>query len=995
MAFVRLHTNSIYTYLGSALTIPQLVEASENYAALTDFNSFVGSVTFFNACKAKKIKPILGLDLTIEDNLLTFIVKDENGYKNLLYLSKRFNTNELTLASLKGHTAGLAVIISSIESSLYGKLQNRGETKFAYYLKEFFDVIDDFYIGLEIYTELDKKSSNQLREFCLKRDYRILAFPFIRYLKKADEITYRLVKAIKEDSHLDESVKTMDGVHYYYTDEEINNLYRPEEIALTEELAKSINFELIKKRGTLIRFSSHSDTLLKEKANQLLAQKVKVDEVYQKRLDYELEVIKKMGYSDYFLIVQDYVQYAKDHGIYVGAGRGSAGGSLVAYALNIITVDPIKANLLFERFLNPGRSTMPDIDVDFEDTRREEVAEYIRSKYGKNRVGNIITSQTIMAKQALRDVGRVYQIKDSYIELLCKATGGYNDLHNAYRYSPMFKKVVDSDKYYLSIVKMASKIEGFPRQAGMHAAGVIINDEPLEDSIPVYIDGMGNYLSQLEKNDLETLGYLKMDILGLRNLTIVRNVIEAVNDPKLTYETLPFDDKKAVQFIATGETIGLFQLESKGMIRTIKEFKPEEFEDVVSLLALYRPGPMKFIPHFIARKKGQEKVVYPSPKIVDILKPTYGIIVYQEQIMQIVRAMANFTFAEADTFRRAISKKDESILANAKAEFIKKAMMNGSSKEESENVFALIYRFANYGFNRSHAYVYAKLANQMAYLKYHYPAEFYAAVLDNGNNFNEVIREMATRGLKISLPDINKASYRYKAINKELVIPLISIKGILSQAVMSIIKEREKHGEYKNFIDFVVRAVKEKVSSTTILKLIDAGSFDSFKITRASLREALDRIMEYARLKVNDGAQLSLDDSLLPLPRIKDIADDDNYNLEKEFESIGVTISKSPLDLYNDEIKKNNAIKVSEIKDQVNVKVAGMIKSIRRIKTKKDHKTMCFMTIADNIASISVTVFSDLYSKFLEELNNGRIVIVTGRVDKVRDELVANDIKVL
>ncbi|MCQ2793995.1 MAG: DNA polymerase III subunit alpha [Bacilli bacterium] len=995
MAFVRLHVNSVYTYLGSALTVKQLVKNSENYAALTDFNSLVASVSFFRECAAKKIKPILGLDLKIDDNLLTFIVKNEEGYKNLLYLSKLYNTDALTLKTLTGHTKGLAVVISSIESSLYGKLENRGEVQFAYYLKAFDDAIEDFYIGLEIYNDLDKKASNKLRSFALKRNYCLLAFPYIRYLKKSDEIVYRLVKAIQEDSHLDESVKTMDGVHYFYSDEEINALYEPSEIALTEKLAQAVDFHLIKKRGTLIHYSDHSDELLKETAYRLLAEKVEINEGYQKRLDYELDVIKKMGYSDYFLIVMDYVKFAKDHQIYVGPGRGSAGGSLVAYALDIITIDPIKAHLLFERFLNPGRLSMPDIDVDFEDTRREEVATYLRNKYGKNRVGNIITSQTIMAKQALRDIGRVYQIKDSYIELLCKATGGYNDLHNAYRYSPAFKRVVDSDPYYLFIVTMASKIEGFPRQAGMHAAGVIINDEPLDESIPVYIDGMGNYLSQFEKDDLETLGYLKMDVLGLRNLTIVRNVIESVNDPKLTYQTLPYDDTKAVSLIATAETIGLFQLESKGMIRTIKEFRPRVFEDVVSLIALYRPGPMKFIPSFIARKEGKEKIIYPSNKIIDILKPTYGIIVYQEQIMEIVRAMAGFSFSEADSFRRAISKKNESILASLKSSFIERSIKNGSNQKESEEVFNLIYRFANYGFNRSHAYAYAKLANQMAYLKYHYPAAFYAAVLDNGHNFNEVIREMRTRGLTIALPDINLASDHYQAVDKKLVMPLISIRGILSQAVMSIIKEREEHGLYRDFVDFVVRAVASKVSATTIMKLIDAGAFDNFKLGRSSLRAALDKVMEYARLKVNSQNQLSLDDSLLPAPRIKTVVEDEVYNLDKEFESLGVTLSKSPLDFYQEAIKKAGAILVSEIKNQTNVKVAGMIKSIRRIKTKKDHKSMCFMSISDNLAEISVTVFSDLYGKFLEELSSAKIVIVTGRIDRVREELIASDLEIL
>ena len=1001
MSFIPLHINSTYSFLRSALSVDQLIkkclENKIDSVALTDFNSLIGSVQFFKKCEANKIKPILGLDLIVDDVLLTFIVKDEKGYQNLLYLSKLFNINKLNLKACENHTDGLIAIISTGENKLLDKFDELGDTKFAYYLKSFNDVFKDLYIGLEIYSEDEKKGFKTFKEFLKKRDYPLLAFPLIRYEKKEDQIVYEIVQAIKNETKLDERHQKADGVYYFHSLEEINKLYESEEINNTSELTKKINFSLIKKRGKLIHFSDDSDNLLKKESYRLLEKKVSITDEYKKRLDYELDVIKSMGYSDYFLIVADYVRFAKENGIYVGAGRGSAGGSLVAYALDIITIDPIEANLLFERFLNSGRKSMPDIDVDFEDTRREEVVNYIRKKYGSNRVGNILTCQTLKAKAAIRDIGRVYDIKDSYIDILCKATGGFDDLREAYRHMPTFKKIVDSDKYYLFIVTMASKIEGIPRQAGMHAAGVIINDDPLEDSLPVYIDGSNNYLSQLEKDDLEALGYLKMDVLGLRNLTIVRSVIDDANKNQqvISYDTLPYEDKDAIKLIATGETIGLFQLESKGMIRTIKEMNPTTFEDVVSLIALYRPGPMKFIPQFVARKENKEKITYPSNKLIDILKPTYGIIVYQEQIMQIARVMAGFSFQEADSFRRAISKKDANILASLKTKFIEGSIKNGNTPKESEEVFDLIYRFANYGFNRSHAYAYAKLASQMAYLKLHYPAYFYSAVLDNGNRFSDVVAEIRSRKINLKLPDINKAGFRYQAIDNDLYIPLISIKGILSQAVMNIIKEREENGEYKSFIDFVVRNMKYKISSSTIIKLIDSGSFDNFKNTRAGLRDAVDRVIDFAKLNINQGDQLLLDNSFIPTPRIENLKEDEIYNINHEYENLGITLSKSPLDFYQDQIKKEKAISIAEAKTKPFSKIVGMIKSIRRIKTKKDQKTMCFITISDNIDDISVTVFNDLYTRCEASLYSAKIIIVTGRYDIKRNEFVASDIKVL
>ena len=995
MSFIPLHVNSTYTFLSSALPLDKLINhAIKNKLssiALTDFNSLTGEVSFYNKCESNHIKPIIGLDLTIEDNLFTFLVSNETGYKNLLKLSSLYNLGKLNFKNAKGLTDGLITIISSKQSKLLERRDQLGDMRFAYYLKNIEDTFGKLYIGLEIYNLKDQVDIKDLRKYLLDRNYSLLAFPFIRYLNKEDEIVYRIAQAIKNDTHLEEKDIKAEGEYYFYNNTELDALYEKEEIDNTSKIANLINFNLIKKRGKLIKFCDNPDELLKEKTYKLLSQKLTITDEYKQRLDYELDVIKKMGYSDYFLIVSDYVKFAKDNNIFVGPGRGSAGGSLVAYSLDIITIDPIKADLLFERFLNEGRKTMPDIDVDFEDTRREEVVNYLKDKYGKNKVGTIATSQTIKAKQAIRDIGRVYQIRDSYINTLCKTLWDEDDLHNAYKTLPTFKRLIDSDKYYLFIVKLASKIEGFPRQVGTHAAGIIINDEPLEESLPVYIDINNNYSSQLEKDDLETLGYLKMDLLGLRNLTIVKNVVENLDN--VNYQNLPYEDKDAIKLIALGQTLGLFQLDKPKTIKIIKRFKPTTFEDIALINAFIRPGPNTFVDNYIKRKEGKEKVIYPHRKLVEILRPTLGIIVYQEQIMQIVRVMANYTYSQADSFRRAISKKDANKLNQLKVDFIDASIKNGNNKVDSEKIFNLIYKFANYGFNKSHAYAYAKLATQMAYLKVKYPDKFYCAVLDNGANFSAVIAEIRSHNISLKLPDINKADKKYISVNNEIIIPLTQIKGIQNQAVNNILKDRKENGEYTSFINFVIRATKEKITASTITKLIDSGCFDSFKNNRASLREALDRVIDFAKLSINQGNQLNLDDSLIPLPRIKNIDDDEIYNINQEQLNLGLTLSKSPLDLYKDLIKKDNLSLISEIREKRPRKIIGMIKSIRRIKTKKDGKVMAFVTLSDNVVDINITVFNDIYIKYEQILQSAKIIIVVGRYEESRDEFVASEIK--
>lgn len=997
MEFTPLNIRSGYSFLKSGLSIERIFKSliKEGYksAGLCDFKVLFGIPSFIYEGKNNNIKTVIGLECVLIVNLshynICLYAKNENGYINLCQISSMLSkTDNLDFNYLKEHCEGLICVVSSFQETIKEIIINKRHDGLVT-LSSIASLFSSFYLGLEIYNENDRIFASKVRDFSLNYGYQVVAFPKILYPSKNDAITLKIVNAIASEQRINEDEEN--GFNYFYSKSELENLYNEEELNITNDIANSCNVNFFSKRGSLLKYKGefNSDVTLKEITFVALKEFGLENKKYIERLEYELEVIKNMGYSDYFLIVADYVKYAKEHKISVGPGRGSAASSLVAFLLKITSVDPLKYVLLFESFLNPARSTMPDIDIDFGDIRRDEVVEYLKEKYGHNHVANIITFQTIGAKQSIRDIGRVYSIPTHHIDLLAKSIPDNKlTLREAYKKIPAFKNLVDSDKYYLNIIRLASKIEGLPRHSSTHAAGVILNDDNLLNSIPVLIDDRNNYISQYEMNPLADQGFLKMDLLGLRNLTIIEKCINKINKNYHTnydLESLPFDEKIVFSLIASTRTMGLFQLESSGIKRAIKLLEPNCFNDIVALLALFRPGPLNNIPLYAARKKGIEKTTYFCKEVEEILSSTYGIIVYQEQVLQVVTKIAGFTLSKADLFRRAISKKDANKLAVMEKEFLIGAMNNGHSKELAKSIYEHILKFANYGFKKAHSVAYSMLSCKMGYLKAKYPLEFYATILEqtsstSDSKFNEYVSEMKSFGINILLPSINESSKEYIVINNSLLFPLNSIKGINNVICDDIINERKK-GLFTSFFDFIIRMSLYKINLNQIEMLIDAGALDEFGYSRASLKKASLGALEYASLISNsyDAGQDNMN-FILPPPLIENIDDDPLERLIKESESIGVMISKTPLFYIKDKLSLKNIKTINEAKVSTSyISFAGIIKTFKTIKTKKG-EPMAFITLFDDESEIEIVIFPKLYANVFMNINKNHIFIVNGKI---------------
>jgi DNA polymerase III subunit alpha len=999
VSFVPLHVLSGFSYLHSGLVVERipLLAKKLGYDAvgLSDTGTLSGYAPFTHEATKLGVKPIYGMDAIVQEGTYSLYVLNEIGYRHLLRLTLLASEKKLTLEDIRKNADGLSIVYS-LDSSFVHDDYHRDQKEVAALLAERLRGLPSVSLGIP-YLPQDAEFVAFVRAFASSHSYPTIAFPRIVYEKKSDAIVLEITEAIFASQTLEKKEK--DGFEFFLTAADIESYYSPEEIEATEKLAAKSDFAFLIKRGTLLHFEND-----KSLTSEQYLRKIAVDGLekrvpshgrdYDERLDYELAIIGKMGYADYFLIVADYVHYAKTHGVSVGPGRGSAAGSLVSFALGIVASDPLKYNLLFERFLNPERQSMPDIDVDFSDTHRDIVVQYIFSKYGTERVGHVLTTQTIGAKQALRDIGRVYDYEDREIELIIDAI--VNDkisLREDYKSSPQFKKLVDSDKYYLQIVALASKIEGLPRQAGLHAAGLVLNEEPLPNVMPVMDEEGVGYVACLEKDYLEEQGFLKMDILGLRNLTIVDNCLALIKNNEsitLAYDDVPYEDKDSIALIAKGKTVGVFQVESPGMKKAIEEIRPTDFEDIVAILALFRPGPMESIPSYARRKHGEEKINYLSPELEKILAPTYGIIVYQEQIMQIVRTMAGFSYGEADLFRRAISKKDAVKLAALKESFLQGCAANKHSKELSERVFDLIYKFADYGFNRSHSLSYAVLTCQMAYLKKHYPKEFYAAILDSmspeDGKFKDAIAEIKEISLRLAVPGVNSSESGFAIKGDALLFPLNAIKSLPGNLTNGILDERNLHGKYLDLFDFAARVKTYGLSLPTLVKLIDAGALDELWSSRSSLRATAPAAMSYAELIFGEDGQQALLNLGIEKPAMVSQKDDFRDNLNAEYAALGIMVSGSPLSLYRDKLKDYKITSLSELSDSVGeVLTIGIVKDIRAIVTRKGSQ-MAFLSLYDDVSEIdSMVLFSEAYATSYKALKNNNVVLVKCRRDMRKD----------
>ena len=728
-------------------------------------------------------------------------------------------------------------------------------------------------------------------------DYKVISFNNIVSINDDDLEYIEILKAI-EDNKVLGYVRKKDGYEYASFESEIQ--FNEVETTLIEEVVNKCNFKFDKPDLKLTKYENPLNIDSREYLTSLVYKGLEKrnkeylkNPSYVNRVKYELDVIFEMGFADYFLIVYDYVKYAKEKGILVGPGRGSAAGSLVSYCLGITNVNPLEYDLLFERFLNKDRKTMPDIDVDFQDNRREEVVTYLKEKYGYNRVSNIVTFSTLSSKQVLRDCAKVLGLNKRDLDLISKKAHKcpFNaSLKEMLEYSSEFKDFINSEDKYLDVYNMALKLENLPRQTSMHAAGIVLSNVDLNEIAPTFSNNGKDLIIQYDMNYIESLGLLKMDLLGIRNLTIIDECLKEIKrlyGVSVDLTKIDLRDYKLYKLLSDGKTSGIFQLESEGMRKTLKTVKPTSFIDVCNVLALYRPGPRDFIDEFTKRKNGEAKVLYVDDCLKDILSSTYGILVYQEQIIQVAQKFAGFSLSKADVLRRAMSKKEKEKMVAIEEEFITSSVENGFSKEKAKEVFELILKFASYGFNKAHSISYSLISMYMTYLKVYYPSVFFACTMEMftfSEKFNEYLKESKDIGIELLLPSVNHSDFMFKSVSdKKILYGLAHLKGVNTLTVKQIIEEAKKE-QFKDFSDFVLRMSKYKISENQYISLIDSGALDEFGLNRATYKHNLDKLIKYAEMfgYLKDG-QMNFDFDVMDKPRIETIDEDDNkLELEKD-----------------------------------------------------------------------------------------------------------------
>lgn len=970
MNYVPLYIKTENSLLSSLIKIDELIKfaKSYNYKALSIVdNNMFGVMEFYKKCLQNDIKPIIGLEVKLDNNLVLY-AKNYNGYKNLLKISTIMSESKVDINILEKYSSDLICVIPFNYRFIYDELNKMFQNVFiSYKNKEEYDLINkDISIYMNETLYLQKKDSNYLKYLIAIRDG-----------KKIDEIN------ILGDNHLllPEEIKNYDF--------NSNNQKILDMCNLKIELHKDL-LPIYECPNNLDAYS-----YLKELCQDGMRKRFgsSVGKVYIDRLKYELNIINKMGFCNYFLVVYDYVKYAKEHGILVGPGRGSAAGSLVSYLLNITTIDPIKYNLLFERFLNPERVTMPDIDIDFQYDRREEVINYCVNKYGNKKVAGIITFNTLGAKQAIRDIGRVMDINLDKIDALTKLIDSNLSLRENYNDSKL-KRILNEDSELFNLYKVSLKFEGLKRHTSNHAAGIVMCNENLDEILPLYKkDGM--FLTAYSMDYLEEQGLLKMDLLAIKNLTLIDTVLTEVNKKNkvISFDDIPFEDSEATNVFTSVNTLGIFQFESTGMMNFLRKFRPSNFQDIVAALALFRPGPMNNIDSYIKRKQNKEKIDYFDKSLEKVLKPTYGIIIYQEQIMQIASIMAGFSLGEADILRRAMSKKKEEILLKEKDKFINGSIKRGYSEELARKIYDLILKFAAYGFNKAHSVSYATISYRMAYLKAHYKEDFMKTLLNfelnSVNKTKEYIYECKKEGLNILKPDINKSDKYYLKEKDGIRYPLTGLKNLGSMIVNNILDER-KNGDFKSIYDFIKRTNRKNINKKTLISLIDAGCFDSFDLNHRTMIDGIDLIINYGEL-IKD-----LDEEFVLLPELEIKEEYSKHELlKRELDVIGLYISDNPITEYKQKLNnKFNICDVSHWFDK-NVNIIGTIDYVKEVETKKQDK-MCFIKISDELASIDGVVFPQLY-KTLNEIKRDKTVLISGKVEKRFDkyQIIVNNIKYL
>lgn len=1038
MSFVHLHVHSHYSLLDGLPKIPELIDRAVELKmpaiALTDHGVMYGAVELYQTAKEKGIKPIIGVEAYVarhrhtdkrpkvdeRPHHLTLLAATTEGYRNLVrlttiaHLHGYYYKPRIDEDLLRQYHAGVIALSGCLNGKIASLIRAHELDQARETIKEYHHIFGEgnFYLELQHHPSIPDQAmvNTQLIELSKELGVPLVATNDSHYARPEDAEAQDLLLCI-QTKRLQADTNRMSYMGEDYsirTTEEMEQAFAdvPEAISNTVKIAEKCTFEMTIGKTLLPTFTVPGGKKPIDYLREICERNIPKrygehpDPTVQERLEYELSVIEKTGFASYFLIVQDFVNWAKQKGIVVGPGRGSAAGSIVAYLTNTTNVEPLKFELLFERFLNPERISMPDIDMDFADTRRDEVLEYVADRYGHDHVAQIITFGTMAARAAIRDVGRVMGLPYTYCDRIAKLVPMFTSLDDAIATVPELKELYTTDQDGRRLLDSAKKLEGVARHASTHACGVVITPEPLDNYVPLQISTTDDksVVTQYAYTNVEALGLLKMDFLGLKNLTIIETaikLIKKIHDVDIQLDKIPLDDKKTFKLLQEGKTTGVFQLESSGMRRYLKQLKPNDLEDIIAMISLYRPGPMELIPDFIAGKHGTKKTEYLHPKLKPILEKTYGVAVYQEQVIQMARDLAGFSLAEADVLRKAVGKKIAKLLNEQREKFIAGCIDNGITRHTAERVFAFIEPFARYGFNRAHAACYAHISYQTAYLKANYPAEFMAALLtaDQGDSDRIALEVDECRQLDIPVlpPDINESYGTFTVVpspeGARIRFGLSAIKNVGNHFIAAVVTERKKNGSYDGLEDFFRRVHGADLNKKILESLIKSGALDSFG-DRNTLLHNVTELLQFARSIESEAStgQTNLFGQLpvthAPQLRLKNGADSDQKQyLKWEKELLGLYISSHPLDEYR-ELLAPITVPIGEamkIHSRESVRIGGIITAIQRVVT-RTNEPMLFVKVEDHTGGIECLVFPSILKETASRWQEEGLVIVEGKL---------------
>lgn len=1014
----HLSVYSCYSFQNSTIMMEDLcARASELHIealTLTDKNNMYGVMEFTKYCKKYNIKPIYGLEASVEINgeiyPLILIAKDQIGYKDLVKITSDIclsDSQSITLDALSIYHEHLFVLSACKEGIIERSLLKELEEEAIHYLLKFKALFkDNFYVCLQDHgLAMQQLINERLAALATLHQIPVCISNEVRYLYPQDALTLDVLQASERGAQLDINHVPITNQLYLKSGYEMSQLFDRKYIVNTDRIITMSNVTIATNEMHLPKYpvpkNGDASAYLKQLCIVGLKKRLQgktITNIYKERLQKELTVIAKMGFDDYFLIVFDYVRFAKMNHILVGPGRGSAAGSLVAYVLGITNVDPLVYDLLFERFLNEERISMPDIDIDFQDNRRDEVVEYVTQKYGQEHVAQIVTFSTYGPKVAIKDLGKVFGVALPKLEMLAKMVPTHpktkKSAKEVYETSYSFQSMVVKEEALQKIMPSVFLVERLPRNISTHAAGVVLSNDCLDTVVPLVKGPSSWVMTQYSKDYIEEVGLLKMDFLGLKNLTIMDYIVKDIEKShgiQINMNTIPLDDKKTYALISQADTFGVFQLESQGMKNLLRRMRCDCLDDVIAAIALFRPGPMENIPAYLARKHGKEKIEYPMECLIPILKPTYGVLIYQEQIMQVAQVVAGFSLAKADILRKAVSKKTAGLMEDMRSEFVSGGVANGFLREEVVKVFNLIEKFANYGFNKSHSVVYAYIAYQLAYLKANYPLEFFSALLSNeqssDSNKIQCMQEGKKYGVSILPPSINHSNDRFKVEDGNIRYSLLAVKNV-GYAGYKAIEEKRQEGPFKDIFDFMSRMHNSRINSKMLESLIDAGAFDEFQLSRATIKENLHRLEEYAELMSTVG----IDEP----PILTIVKDNTMRKLELEKQVLGIYLSMHPITLMKQKLGKP-VMDVVSLDKYVNqrVQVILLLQRVKQIVDKKGNE-MCFIEGYDETGAIEGVVFGSVFPTLKSQMQRGNICLLDGKINnREKLSLVVNNAKVL